>query len=242
MILTIFTIEIFKKVLKSIKNSMKTLTHKPKIEKTIDETLAWIGSNIERRKWTDNEIVAKFAKRGANQIMEDGHIFYLNPCVDFGLVFLELMKRKGIPGSLVIEEMVDPRYGYSLHFATEVSSDGKTFYVDFPFQTYVIIAKGKYIDYDTSFDHIRDIQKKDRVKHVKNTRIDTKLIDANVSLLDLVDDKTNPASAIIQQILTGEYSHRQQLERLKDANTDSQYKAILGAFGNRGLRIVRAYQ
>ena len=49
------------------------------LEDRIRAIVDWVTENVERRKWTDEEIEAKFARRQAAEILEDVQTVYMNP-------------------------------------------------------------------------------------------------------------------------------------------------------------------
>ena len=89
-------------------------------EEKVVEAVEWIDTHIERRRWTNEEIAAKFGQRSAQQILEEGETCYMGPCLDLTLPTLIVLKRNNLDVNFVVDYHHSNMYGYTFHFAIEI--------------------------------------------------------------------------------------------------------------------------
>ena len=107
----------------------------------LESIVTWADINIRRIAWTNEEILQKFGKRSASQILSEGHTCYMNPCLDLTLATIPLVKARGFEPILVVEELIHPvTHQPAVHFAIEAGN----LYLDYSGSNRVIIGEGKY--------------------------------------------------------------------------------------------------
>ena len=113
-----------------------------------------IATAVSPEKWDNDKIDSAFAQRSAEQILADGHTFYMNPCLDYTLVMLELLKRNEVDAALVMEELRGEYPFNRVHFALEFS-DGKTpRFIDFSHGMHVRYGIGEYRHHNSDLEQI----------------------------------------------------------------------------------------
>ena len=67
-------------------------------------------SNLVKKERMENEYIDNhMGKLSAREILSNGKVFYMNPCLDFVIVTLEGLKKSGIEDTkLVIDELSCP--------------------------------------------------------------------------------------------------------------------------------------
>ena len=179
----------------------------------VSQILDWIGKNIEKRRWTDEEIEEKFAKRSAVEILNDGHTCYMNPCGDYTFVTAEILKRNGFDVTLVIEELKRPHKEYAeIHFAIELSMDGEHYFIEYVTLDDARFEKGLFVD-----------RFGDKYITGEKIRVDG-------SRLNPFEHPFRALGITYEEDLPKafrSYSLRPHLEQLKKDNTDGTYEKFL---------------
>lgn len=103
-------------------------------------------SNLIKKEKMGNEYIDKhMGKLSAREILSNGKIFYMNPCLDLVMVTLEGLKRSGIENiQLVIDELECPWNIYKLHFGIEILHQEEIYYIDYRTNNDVYLGKGNF--------------------------------------------------------------------------------------------------
>ena len=95
-------------------------TQKEKVEKITD----WLLKNIKPRSWSKEDVNKLLFSRSPEQIVKDGHSYYMLSCVDIGSVAAELLFANGFQPTLVLEKH-KKKGKEGTHFSVEFSLNGK---------------------------------------------------------------------------------------------------------------------
>ncbi len=191
----------------------------PKLEGNIcdkvEHLLEWIDSKISIMSWDNEDIRQKFAKRGANKIINEGHVCYMNPCLDYNLVILEILKNNDIDSNLVMEELESPTYKHTrLHFAVELF-DKEQYFIEFMPLKSIYLCRGKYSN------SMKDINSIDVF------RLDASQIDPNKAIYE------NFGFTNLEEMesMFKDFSLAPQLEKIYKDNTQATYNGYLKKLG-----------
>lgn len=167
-------------------------------------------SNLVKKERMENQYIDNhMGKLSAREILSNGKVFYMNPCLDFVIVTLEGLKKSGIEDTkLVIDELSCPWNMYKIHFGVEIPHQGKTYYIDYRTNNDVYLGKGKF---ESKYDY--------KWESVANTiKVDAKDISSDDTIYDLVGRWLLPLKYFNRKILT------LLQEKLKHDNTPEQYE------------------
>lgn len=105
---------------------------------------------VKKVRWTDQQISEKFAQRSAHQILEEGHTFYMNPCLDFTMSMVEQLrssdKIQNLHFLFELARDYNPEYaGKEVpHFALQFEIDSQIYSIDFFSGNNVALRKWPY--------------------------------------------------------------------------------------------------
>ncbi len=95
-------------------------TERQKVSKIID----WLFKNIKTKKWTREEFEKKLFSRTPEQVISEGHVCYMFPCVDLCAVASELLLANGFKPTIVLDRNV-MKGESGFHMAVEFLLCGK---------------------------------------------------------------------------------------------------------------------
>ncbi len=180
------------------------------LEEKVVSAVDWIGTHIERKQWTNEEIAAKFGQRSARQILEEGETCYMGPCLDLTLPTLLVLKRNNLPVNFIVDYHKSDMYGYTFHFAIEIQDreNGKIHFLDYVRFYIVHFWEGRY---QNTHPGARSIA----VESFNGSQIPE---DARLHELFGLPDAFSPISCY------PDYSLHSRIQQLKEANTENNYE------------------
>lgn len=134
----------------------------PKLDKNNDlfnnvvELTSWIDSVIKKTKWSNERIKNVYAKRSSKDILEDGDVCFLNPCLDYTLIAYHILEKNNYSPKVLTEELFYRKYDSpSLHFVINLSENNSDYFLDFKEMNKVIFDKGIYKNSNPQVDTIQ---------------------------------------------------------------------------------------
>lgn len=197
----------------------------PKIEGTgltrITNFVEWVDQNIVRAQWDNQRIENKYANRTPREIIEEGNVFYMNPCLDLTLVYTALANENGVGGNMVIEVYNAPsRLDFNpIHLAMEFETEKGVVSVNHLGKEKVEIWPGAY---------------KERVaakRAMHPIRMPVQKINPDLPIHKSLGFKSREECT---RMFEG-YSLRKHLDRMKQDNTLDNYSKFLES--SRGFEI-----
>ncbi len=128
----------------------------------------WINKNIEKKYWENDKVIEKFSKRSANQIIKEGEVFFMSPCLDLTLVAKKIFDDH-LDSILVAQEIYSNSYGInSLHFAIEFSANDVDYFIDFSSMNEVIFNRGNFVNHNDDVKSLQMVRSAKKMDHDKN--------------------------------------------------------------------------
>lgn len=187
------------------------------LESRINQLVQWINARVHKKQWSNEEILEKFTKRSAQQILTEGDTGFMNSCSDLSLVAWALLKKNGLDPTLVVEKLKQTNYttegGFiSLHFALEFSDKGILYCLEFVWQNQVLLSKGKYTHQKTGIETLK----------IGRIRDD---IGFNQNIQQALEDKFETSDVQLESIIA-------QMQKDNTPQTYTNYVARLTHEGN----------
>lgn len=92
----------------------------------------FIHARTKKTIWTNERIRARYTRRSASDILEDGDVLAFGPCPDRTQLAAAILYRNHLPFVVVYHERRVPGYGPSTaHFAIELKCDEREYMMDF---------------------------------------------------------------------------------------------------------------
>ncbi len=110
------------------------------------EIISEVNERVKRVYWTNEEIDKFFAKRSANEIIQNRTTCYINPCLDLTLASAAILFSKNTPYFFVIEEHLPTQeFPFNrLHFALEFQYENKKYALNYKRCNEVYLYEGDY--------------------------------------------------------------------------------------------------
>ncbi len=198
------------------KTAVKIPIFEGDLPQVIYDIVGWVDKTIARKIWPNADLEARFGKRSAYEILEDGHTHYMGPCADLTQVTFEAVKRNVSLPSFIIEELREPWLPFNrLHMAVEFIFGGDKYFLDFEKQNRVIFGKGSYTNSNGQIKSIKIL----RVPEERMSPMEPLHVNLGFSSPEELGD-----------MFTG-YSFRVPLERMKADNTKRTYTRFLRIIG-----------
>jgi len=87
---------------------------------------------VKKERMENDYIDKNLGKLSAREILSNGKVFYMNPCLDFVLVTIEWLKKTGIENvNFIVDELICPWNICKLHFGIEIPHQWKNYYIDY---------------------------------------------------------------------------------------------------------------
>lgn len=95
--------------------------------------------------WDPKNYEARYGKRSANEIILSRQTNYMNPCLDWTMATITMLKERGFETVLVAEEKIgEHTKAPFLHFAIEIKNKNKIYTIDFQTRKTLVYYSGKY--------------------------------------------------------------------------------------------------
>ncbi|MFA7298879.1 MAG: hypothetical protein WC010_04520 [Candidatus Absconditabacterales bacterium] len=100
---------------------------------------------VKKERMENDYIDKNLGKLSAREILSNGKVFYMNPCLDFVLVTIEGLKKTEIEKiDFIVDELICPGNVCKLHFGIEILYQGTIHYIDHRSKNDVFIGKGNF--------------------------------------------------------------------------------------------------
>ena len=122
----------------------------------LEQAIKWVKRKVRLRRWTNQEIGKFFSKRTPREILDSGHAFYMNSCLDRTLVLMETLKANDFKPKMV-SELLSVKGINVPHFALEMKIEGKTVCAQFIENGLAAISDG-YKPFKAGVPGVRSIE------------------------------------------------------------------------------------
>jgi len=182
-------------------------------ESLTETMIAWMNNNVKVRRWTNQRIDRDFAKRSVSKILEQGDVFYMNPCLDYSLVLVQSLNQNKIKNYILCEEEQQTNFPFhQLHFAIQIDLDSKVYFIDFNGSTIVYAGEGIYSNPRSDIELLKSFRiNSNKIKPGKNifdiiTEFDFLNFDFNKQVAKLKNDNTDETYMIYSNSLENDLS------------------------------------
>jgi hypothetical protein len=173
---------------------------KEKLTDLIKPILDDISEKVELTNWDAQKVKEKFGRRSINEILEDGEIFYFNPCSELSLLLNQGLFDRGISPVLVVA-MQKYNNRDVLHFASEFKYDS-LYTVHFKERQIVEVIKGPYVNTRKDIIHLNEIRYSEKINPdvpliengFSSLGLD-KFLDLDKQVEKMIRDNENPCSS-----------------------------------------------
>lgn len=100
---------------------------------------------VKKERMENDYIDKNLGKLSAREILSNGKVFYMNPCLDFVLVTIEWLKKTEIEKiDFIVDELICPWNVCKLHFGIEILYQWTIHYIDHRSKNDVFIGKWNF--------------------------------------------------------------------------------------------------
>lgn len=192
------------------------------VEERVRKLVEWVGGKIERKKWSNEHLQAKFGRRSARRIVEDEDTCYMNPCLDYMLVMLESLKRNGLTTTFLVAQLKNRFLDFDpVHMVVECGIGGEGRYVDF--RTLNIVEIGR----------VPFVYQREGYECKKIVRMNGMILSADDSIID-VNEKVKKYGITIGN----EDELEKQVAKLQRDNSEEEFQRYLSKISGDIKKVV----